>query len=153
MKRKQTVKYYLAYGSNLNIEQMALRCPGAKVIGPTSLNGYRLVFRGMPGNTHATVEAAPGHTVPVLLWRITAADEAALDRYEGAPRYYLKEYVLVKINNDVHPALIYVMVPGRKLGEPGEIYYDTIKVGYEAAGFDISILESARQVSSRRKQR
>ena len=26
-------KYYLAYGSNLNIRQMAYRCPGATVVG------------------------------------------------------------------------------------------------------------------------
>lgn len=30
-------KYYLAYGSNLNLEHMAHRCPNAKVVGTTIL--------------------------------------------------------------------------------------------------------------------
>ena len=40
------MKYYLAYGSNLNLVQMFRRCPHARVIGHTSLPGMRLVFRG-----------------------------------------------------------------------------------------------------------
>lgn len=38
------MKYYLAYGSNLNLVQMFRRCPYARVIGHTSLPGMRLVF-------------------------------------------------------------------------------------------------------------
>ena len=26
-------KYYIAYGSNLNVEQMRYRCPDAKIVG------------------------------------------------------------------------------------------------------------------------
>ena len=33
-------KLYLAYGSNLNLEQMANRCPTAKVVGNSKINGY-----------------------------------------------------------------------------------------------------------------
>jgi hypothetical protein len=43
---KQKGIIYLAYGSNLNLEQMAYRCPNAKALGGTKLNGYRLLFRG-----------------------------------------------------------------------------------------------------------
>jgi len=39
-------KYYLAYGSNLNLEQMAYRCPTAKPVGVTTLKNYQLLFRG-----------------------------------------------------------------------------------------------------------
>lgn len=37
---------YIAYGSNLNREQMAKRCPDAKVIGSGMLKDYELLFRG-----------------------------------------------------------------------------------------------------------
>ena len=30
---------YFAYGSNINLEQMAWRCPGAEVFGPAVLGG------------------------------------------------------------------------------------------------------------------
>ena len=34
-------KKYIAYGSNMNIEQMSRRCPNAKPIGKTVLKNYR----------------------------------------------------------------------------------------------------------------
>lgn len=39
-------KYYLAYGSNLNIRQMALRCPTAKPVGTAVIEDYELLFKG-----------------------------------------------------------------------------------------------------------
>ena len=37
---------YMAYGSNLNREQMAHRCPTARVLGSAELTDHRLLFRG-----------------------------------------------------------------------------------------------------------
>ena len=39
-------KYYIAYGSNLSVEQMADRCPDAKIAGQAVLAGWELLFRG-----------------------------------------------------------------------------------------------------------
>ena len=39
-------KYYFAYGSNCNLDQMAFRCPKATVVGPVTLRNYRLTFNG-----------------------------------------------------------------------------------------------------------
>ena len=36
-------KEYFAYGSNLNFEQMAYRCPEATVVGTAKLDGYEPV--------------------------------------------------------------------------------------------------------------
>ena len=33
-------KYYIAYGSNLSRQQMAQRCPGAKIVGSAVLKGW-----------------------------------------------------------------------------------------------------------------
>ena len=38
-------KEYFAYGSNLNFEQMAYRCPEAMAVGIAKLEGYELAFR------------------------------------------------------------------------------------------------------------
>ena len=38
---------YAAYGSNINLEQMAYRCPNSKVAGTAMLKGYELEFRGV----------------------------------------------------------------------------------------------------------
>ena len=40
---------YFAYGSNLNLDQMARRCPDAEPVGRVRLDGYRLAFRRTGG--------------------------------------------------------------------------------------------------------
>ena len=39
-------KKYIAYGSNLNLGQMARRCPTARVIGKGEIKDHELLFRG-----------------------------------------------------------------------------------------------------------
>ena len=83
---------YLAYGSNLNLRQMKFRCPTAKVVGSAVLEDYKMVFRGARRSGVATIEKCKGFKVPVLIWKITPLDEIRLDRYEGYPYFYRKEY-------------------------------------------------------------
>ncbi|MBQ2786039.1 MAG: gamma-glutamylcyclotransferase [Oscillospiraceae bacterium] len=58
-------KFYLAYGSNLNVEQMQYRCPGAIKVGTTYLEGYRITFRGNRFSGVANIEPRKGSRVPV----------------------------------------------------------------------------------------
>lgn len=134
---------YLAYGSNMNIRQMAQRCPTATIVGTSRLTGYRLLFRGPFGGAVATVERYKGGRVPVLLWSITPADEAALDRYEGWPRLYRKETVKVNLDGKKVEAMVYIMNPGASLGKPSRYYFDVIKEGYAAANLDTAPLYKA----------
>ena len=39
-------RYYIAYGSNLNVGQMRMRCPSARIIGTSVLKDYELLFKG-----------------------------------------------------------------------------------------------------------
>lgn len=77
------MKYYLAYGSNLNLTQMFRRCPHARVIGHTSLSDMRLVFRGSKTGSNLTVEPDEAASVPCGVFAIQDDDELALDHYEG----------------------------------------------------------------------
>lgn len=136
-------KLYIAYGSNLNLAQMADRCPTARVIGSSEMKGWRLLFRGSRAGAVATVEPEKGSSVPVLVWEITSADEAALDRYEGWPFLYRKKIVRVKVNGTTVKAMVYIMNEGRTLGHPSCYYYSVILEGYQEAGFDADILRRA----------
>ena len=78
-------RLYMAYGSNMNLEQMADRCRTAEVVGKGILKNYELLFRGARHGAVATVEPREGSSVPVVLWEIGARDEVALDCYEGYP--------------------------------------------------------------------
>lgn len=141
MKRKE--RLYIAYGSNLNLPQMAFRCPTAEVAGKSELKGYELLFRGGRRGAVATVEPKDGGSVPVLLWKIREADEEALDRYEGYPHFYEKQMMEVELDGKPVSAMVYVMTPGHEFGIPSDYYADVIREGYETAGFDLQILEDA----------
>lgn len=150
---KEKGKIYAAYGSNLNLEQMAHRCPAAKVLGVAELDGYRLLFRGDSHSAVATVEKYEGGSVPLLLWEIAPAAEAALDRYEGWPHLYRKETIEVKYGGERISAMIYIMNGGWPLGAPSLYYYRVIWQGYEDAGFDLAILGKAAHFSATRARK
>jgi len=133
---------YVAYGSNMNVDQMRRRCPGARLIGRGMLGGYQLSFRGRDGNCHATIDNHAAGTVPVLLWNITPEDEKALDRYEGFPSYYRKERVPVYHNHRFSIGMVYIM-NGGALGAPSASYYDCVLQGYRDAGIDAAPLVAA----------
>ncbi len=136
-------KIYIAYGSNLNIPQMTMRCPEAKIIGASEIKDYELVFRGSKTGFYATIEPCEGATVPVLLWSISKQDELHLDMYEGYPHFYGKEQMTLPINEQKVVAMVYTMPSHHQLGMPSQRYVDTILEGYETAGFDASILYEA----------
>lgn len=136
-------KVYLAYGSNLNLEQMGYRCPYAVPLGTAVLTDYRLLFRGGKDSAVATVEPETGCSVPVLLWEITPRDEQALNVYEGWPRLYRKETVTVLFDSKPLKAMVYIMNEGYRMGAPSSRYLDTICEGYLAAGFEAEPLKEA----------
>ena len=68
-------KYYIAYGSNLNIEQMKFRCPTAKVAGISEIPDYRLLFKGSQTGAYLTIEPYKGASVPVAVWEVKEDDE------------------------------------------------------------------------------
>ena len=123
---------YIAYGSNMSQDQMARRCPDAKLIGTGYLPNHRLEFY-----LHATVERTRAHDakVPVAVWEISKADEARLDIYEGFPSYYIKAPRKVKMmDGSAIRGMIYLMNYLR-ISPPASEYYDGIETAYMKLGF------------------
>lgn len=141
-------KLYASYGSNLNLEQMAARCPSATIFGIGQLNNWELFYRGKEGNAHATIIRKKGSYVPVLVWSIRPSDEQSLDLYEGYPRYYLKRNVMVDINGQKKKAMVYIMDKENMPGRPSEQYVKTILQGYLDNGLDISVLKKSLEINS-----
>ena len=136
-------KYYIAYGSNLSVEQMAYRCPDAKIAGQAVLAGWELLFRGC-----ATIAPNPKKNTPVLVWEISERDEGNLDLYEGYPNYYRKEDLNIELlregaEPEMVTAMVYIMDEHRRLASPTGYYYKVLADGYEDFGFDKAILEQA----------
>lgn len=135
---------YFAYGSNLNLGQMAVRCPQAGVVGKAVLEGYELAFR----RGVLTILPKEGGRVNGLLWRINAWDELTLDRYEGYPHLYTKELLPVQTDSGPKNAVAYVMTAPycEKVQPPGATYLQTVLDGCRMAGFDPKVvLQAAAQ--------
>lgn len=148
MEKKAESSLYFAYGSNINLEQMAYRCPAARIVGPVSLENYELLFRGnASGNGVATIAPKEGGLVHGLLWRITPACERALDIYEGYPRLYGKQLVTVADREGRSlTVMAYVMTDDARWQAPtmpSEFYYKGIQDGYRQNGLPVSELKKA----------
>ena len=138
------MKYYLAYGSNLNKEQMQWRCPGAKVVGVSVIKNWRLAFKGSKTGSYLTIEPHKGSEIPVAIWAVTERCEGALDRYEGYPIFYYKRDFMVPFaDGHRHKCFAYIMDESRRYGMPTAMYYTTCLDGYRDFGMDANILDEA----------
>ena len=142
-------RYYLAYGSNLNIRQMRLRCPGARVVGVAEIEDYELLFKGSKTGAYLTIEPRKGASVPVGVWEVSAENEKQLDRYEGFPDFYYKKELHLPIHGirtgtvRERDCFVYIMHEERPLGIPSNYYLQTCVDGYESFSFGIKPLSSA----------
>lgn len=96
---------YFAYGSNLCVNQMALRCPDAADPRPAVLSDHDWLInqRGV-----ATVEPLAGNQVHGVLWQISDGDLATLDSAEGVPVRYRRDRLTVQTADGRAPAWVYI---------------------------------------------
>lgn len=149
MDTKMKKKYYIAYGSNLNIRQMRMRCPGSRIIGTSVIENYQLLFKGSMTGSYLTIEPKNGYSVPVAVWEVTPEDELRLDRYEGFPTFYYKTEMQLPVKGirtgkiRQRKAFVYIMHEDRQPGIPSDSYFDTCLDGYDSFNFDKRFLAQA----------
>lgn len=140
---------YFAYGSNLDLVGMARRVPNA-TRGPAALlPDWKLVFRGV-----ADVERAEGEYVPGAVWYLDPEGIENLDRYEGYPSMYGREWVTVLTETgQPQRAIVYVMTDQSHgtMMVPSGYYLSVIEDGYDAFGLDRNVLTAAVDESMGRK--
>jgi hypothetical protein len=107
------VALYAAYGSNMDPEQMVLRCPHSPQRGTGWLEGWRLTFGGEDigwDGAMATVVEEPKSRVFVVLYEVFSGDEAGLDNWDGVTLgYYRKAKVRVETLDGNVLAWLYVL--------------------------------------------
>ncbi len=133
---------YFAYGSNINLGQMELRCPDACVVGPVALENYELLFRR---GGFATIAPREGGKVHGLLWSLTPSCEQSLDRYEGYPRFYGKKMVTVR-DSEGRSLSVMAYIMDERFREPmlpSDTYYKGILEGYRQTGLPVTALKKA----------
>ena len=133
---------YFAYGSNTNLEQMAVRCPMAKLVGTAKLKGYKLAYR----SGLLTLIDDKRFSTTCATWKITPRHERTLDKYEGCPTLYDREYVQGKVGifKKVN-GLVYIMQPPYtdSFDLPSKHYHRACMQGYKDCGIDTEQLEMA----------
>jgi len=146
-------RFYIAYGSNLNVRQMRMRCPGARIIGTSEIEDYRLLFKGSMTGSYLTIEPEANASVPVAVWEVTADDERALDHYEGYPSFYYKKELVLPVKGIEsgkvrrRTAFVYIMHEERPFGIPSRGYMGICTEGYRDFGFDVNTLLEAYRFS------
>ncbi len=152
-------QYYFAYGSNMNQEAMAARCPEAKALGTGFLPGWRLVFRGRGSGNYLTIEEDGEHSVPVVVWAVSPEDERALDLYEDYPRFYFKKTLSLSCRELATGqerqilGFAYIMEEGFPAGQPTEPYMAACLEGYRTFDLDPEELYAARRYSGELEER
>lgn len=143
MSKKQL---YIAYGSNINLEQMAFRCPHSKIVGVSEIKDFELEFRSV-----ATIVPKENMKVPVLIWELDERDLPTLNKYEGYPSFYRQEKMKFEMDGKMCEGMAYLMNHG-EISPPSPKYYDTILQGYRENGLDESYLWTALENSIYHKQ-
>lgn len=93
-------RWYFAYGSNLDAQQMTRRCPTATMVAVASLAGHRIAFAGSSRTWHgavATLLPDPQGSIAGLVWALGKVDLPALDGFEGHLRSYRRRVVDVTL--------------------------------------------------------
>ena len=138
-----TKHLYFAYGSNLNLQQMENRCPGAQAIGRVCLSGweFRIEQRG-----HATIIPKAGGIAWGGLWGIDDDHLASLDRYEGvAGGYYDRVSLSIETDAGLQECLVYVAELGFN-GTPRDAYVDAILEGATAFNLPPEYIDQIAEV-------
>lgn len=147
------MRYYLAYGSNLNVRQMSRRCPDARPVGTAWIKDYELLFKGSRTGAFLTIEPKKGARVPVGVWEVSDDDIRNLDVYEGCPAFYYRTDMTLEMKpfkgrKETIEAFVYIMHEERVIEIPSNAYMETCFVGYTNFGFNHGYLIDAFRKST-----
>jgi gamma-glutamylcyclotransferase (GGCT)/AIG2-like uncharacterized protein YtfP len=127
------------YGSNLDLAQLQRRCPSAAVVGVAHLRHFALTFAGHSdawGGAVATIVRQRGVAVDGIVARVTLADLAMLDRYEGVPFAYTRSRLTVTVADAPIVAHVYRKPDDTPAGVPSLRYVTQLARGYRAFELD-----------------
>jgi hypothetical protein len=120
---------HFAYGSNMSLGLMGMRCPGARALGTASLAGWRFVVN--PDGV-GSIEPRSGALLRGVIWWVGLRDLAAINAYESVDSgLYLRRVLPVRHGERMRPALVYI---ARRRGE-----------GAARPGYISVVVEAARE--------
>jgi gamma-glutamylcyclotransferase (GGCT)/AIG2-like uncharacterized protein YtfP len=145
---------YFAYGSNMSREELRAWCPSAEFVTIARLPNHRLDFtrhsRRRQGGV-ADVVPSNGDEVWGVVYDIPSDELPALDRKEGVPNAYQREYVSVIVQSGERAeALTYTVVHKVPTELPSERYLDLILKGAREWKLPAEYVRKLEQTERRR---
>jgi gamma-glutamylcyclotransferase (GGCT)/AIG2-like uncharacterized protein YtfP len=131
---------YFAYGSNMNLEQMAVRCPGAQMVSLVRKTGWRYIInqRG-----YVTALEDPDALTLGCLWKLSKEHWVALDRYEGVGEGFYRRVdceVITLKSGELVQCIAY-RAANETPGVPTENYVETVICGARQIGLPMDYLQ------------
>jgi gamma-glutamylcyclotransferase (GGCT)/AIG2-like uncharacterized protein YtfP len=106
--------FYFAFGSNMDSQRMTNRGVNFKSRRAAKLSGYKLVFNktGSNGQGYANIVSEENGTVEGVLYETDESSLAKLDRFEGVPTHYYKDWLSVETRKGQKIwAVVYIAQP------------------------------------------
>lgn len=121
------MRYYFAYGSNINPTSFYSTCPTAQRIGVARLDDYMLVFDVYSSRRKsgaANIRSRKGSHVEGVVWEVTDEQEwQALNAREGHPFMYVRQPIVVELQGEPTEVEMYIKPPvGNTRYLPAEEY-------------------------------
>ena len=147
------MRYYFAYGSNLDRQKMCDRCRSSRVLGVARLAGYRLGFTryssGWEGGV-ADVLVSPQDEVWGLIYQIDDNDLFELDKFEGYPKAYTRFQTSVRLGTGLlEDVWVYMVADKEAHIAPTVKYLNIIKMAAAELNFPKSYCEELETISTK----
>jgi gamma-glutamylcyclotransferase (GGCT)/AIG2-like uncharacterized protein YtfP len=105
---------YFAYGSNMDMSRLSTRGVNPITRSKGTLKNWKLKFnkKASAGDwSFANIEPSEGDSVEGLVFDIKEGDLKLLDKFEGAPRHYRREILIVETYTEEIKCITYVAQP------------------------------------------
>ena len=104
--------YYFAYGSNMNPDRMMERGIIFKSRSFGILRDYKLSFNKIssknPKEGYANVIVSKHSIVEGCIYEVSNSDILLLDKFEGYPKHYRREEIVVQNNSGMIKCIVYI---------------------------------------------
>ncbi len=156
----QSERYYFAYGSNMNAEQMQSRGARPLSVVVAKLPDHAIAFHGYSKTWDGAVEtvvSAPGHEVWGVIYKLTFSDANSLDswqdvRLDGTGAYFLFPTSVIDTEGRAQSVLLYKKDVLEAPQKPSREYLDFIIQGALERGLPSSYIEELRNIESRKAE-
>ena len=135
---------YFAYGSNMNFDQMNIRCPGSEFVSSAYLNGWKYYING---DGYAGIEKFDGTLTYGCIWRLSQDHWRSLDQYEAVDEGYYTRAEVSAWSQKAQAELkvVVYLSNNQKYGIPSLSYHNSVIEGAQQVGLPRNYIDTLEQ--------